>query len=273
MDFLQPTTWDEALAAKAAHPDAVPLCGGTDVMVELNFDRRRPAALLDLGRVRRAARVGSGGRPRPPRRRRDLQPGHRRARRPAARPRDGLAHGRLAADPQPRHGRGQPGRRLAGRRRAPAAAGGRHAGWRSRSVRGHAGDPGRGLLHRRQAQRPGAGRADPRRAGHARRAARSSSARSAPATRWSSRSRRSASRCTPTARRSAPASARPPRRRAGRAPPRSTSRPRSTSWACGSRAARCHRAWPWSSASWCAPPPRRSTTSAAARPTGCTRSR
>jgi CO/xanthine dehydrogenase FAD-binding subunit len=29
----------------------VPLCGGTDVMVELNFDRRRPAALLDLGRV------------------------------------------------------------------------------------------------------------------------------------------------------------------------------------------------------------------------------
>ena len=52
MDFLQPSTWDEALAAKAAHPDAVPLCGGTDVMVELNFDRRRPAALLDLGRVR-----------------------------------------------------------------------------------------------------------------------------------------------------------------------------------------------------------------------------
>jgi CO/xanthine dehydrogenase FAD-binding subunit len=52
MDFLQPSTWDEALAAKAEHPDAVPLCGGTDVMVELNFDRRRPAALLDLGRVR-----------------------------------------------------------------------------------------------------------------------------------------------------------------------------------------------------------------------------
>ena len=52
MDFLQPTTWDEALAARAAHPDAVPLCGGTDVMVELNFDRRRPPALLDLTRVR-----------------------------------------------------------------------------------------------------------------------------------------------------------------------------------------------------------------------------
>ena len=51
MDFLQPTTWAEALAAKAEHPDAVPIAGGTDVMVELNFDRRRPAALLDLTRI------------------------------------------------------------------------------------------------------------------------------------------------------------------------------------------------------------------------------
>ncbi|WP_049568977.1 FAD binding domain-containing protein [Streptomyces sp. SBT349] len=51
MDFLRPATWREALAAKAAHPDAVPLAGGTDLMVELNFDRRRPDRLLDLGRV------------------------------------------------------------------------------------------------------------------------------------------------------------------------------------------------------------------------------
>ncbi|MGY1641806.1 FAD binding domain-containing protein [Geodermatophilus sp. SYSU D00703] len=51
MDFLQPTTWDEALAARAERPDALPIAGGTDVMVELNFDRRRPAALLDLTRV------------------------------------------------------------------------------------------------------------------------------------------------------------------------------------------------------------------------------
>ncbi|MET7402637.1 FAD binding domain-containing protein [Dactylosporangium sp. NPDC005572] len=51
MDFLRPSTWDEALAAKAEHPDAVPIAGGTDVMVELNFDRRRPPALLDLTRV------------------------------------------------------------------------------------------------------------------------------------------------------------------------------------------------------------------------------
>jgi CO/xanthine dehydrogenase FAD-binding subunit len=51
MDFLRPSTLDEALAMKAEHPDAVPIAGGTDVMVELNFDVRRPPALLDLGRV------------------------------------------------------------------------------------------------------------------------------------------------------------------------------------------------------------------------------
>ena len=51
MDFLRPSTLDEALAAKAEHPDAVPIAGGTDVMVELNFDVRRPPVLLDLGRV------------------------------------------------------------------------------------------------------------------------------------------------------------------------------------------------------------------------------
>src|SRR5690349_21681966 len=51
MDFLQPTTWQEALELRAERPDALPIQGGTDVMVELNFDRRRPGALLDLGRV------------------------------------------------------------------------------------------------------------------------------------------------------------------------------------------------------------------------------
>ncbi|GAA4670217.1 FAD binding domain-containing protein [Streptomyces youssoufiensis] len=51
MDFLRPTTWGEALAAKAEHPSAVPIAGGTDVMVEINFDHRRPAHLIDLTRV------------------------------------------------------------------------------------------------------------------------------------------------------------------------------------------------------------------------------
>jgi CO/xanthine dehydrogenase FAD-binding subunit len=51
VDFLQPATWTEALAMKAAHPDALPIAGGTDVMVEINFDRHRPPAFLDLTRV------------------------------------------------------------------------------------------------------------------------------------------------------------------------------------------------------------------------------
>jgi CO/xanthine dehydrogenase FAD-binding subunit len=59
MDILQPDTWTEALEAKAAHPDAVPIAGGTDVMVELNFDRARPAAMLDLTRVGELAEWGS----------------------------------------------------------------------------------------------------------------------------------------------------------------------------------------------------------------------
>src|SRR4029453_17979641 len=50
MEFLQPRSLEEALAAKAERPEAVPIAGGTDVMVELNFDHRRPAAVLDLAR-------------------------------------------------------------------------------------------------------------------------------------------------------------------------------------------------------------------------------
>ena len=51
MEFLRPASWPEALAAKAEHPTAVPIAGGTDVMVEINFDHRRPAYLLDLNRI------------------------------------------------------------------------------------------------------------------------------------------------------------------------------------------------------------------------------
>jgi len=51
MEFLQPRSLHEALAAKAERPEAVAIAGGTDVMVELNFDRRRPEVVLDLSRV------------------------------------------------------------------------------------------------------------------------------------------------------------------------------------------------------------------------------
>ncbi|GAA1167271.1 CO/xanthine dehydrogenase FAD-binding subunit [Kitasatospora gansuensis] len=51
MEFLRPGTWDEALAAKAEYPTALPISGGTDVMVEMNFDVHRPSAILDLNRI------------------------------------------------------------------------------------------------------------------------------------------------------------------------------------------------------------------------------
>src|SRR5438445_3336051 len=51
MEVLLPHSLDEALAIKAEHLEAVPLSGGTDLMVELNFGRARPAAIVDLNRV------------------------------------------------------------------------------------------------------------------------------------------------------------------------------------------------------------------------------
>jgi CO/xanthine dehydrogenase FAD-binding subunit len=51
VEILAPDTWEQALALKAAQPDAVPIAGGTDLMVALNFDRARPPAILDLTRV------------------------------------------------------------------------------------------------------------------------------------------------------------------------------------------------------------------------------
>jgi CO/xanthine dehydrogenase FAD-binding subunit len=69
MEFLQPRTLADALAAKSEYPAAVPIAGGTDVMVELNFDKHRPEVLLDLTRIEDLAewsqdedriRLGSG---------------------------------------------------------------------------------------------------------------------------------------------------------------------------------------------------------------------
>jgi CO/xanthine dehydrogenase FAD-binding subunit len=46
-----PHSLGEALELKAAHPEAVPVAGGTDLMVELNVGRLSPPALLDLSRL------------------------------------------------------------------------------------------------------------------------------------------------------------------------------------------------------------------------------
>lgn len=69
MQVIRPTTLAEALAARAAHTEALPIAGGTDVMVALNFDKARPEAILDLTavpeldaieRVDGSVRIGAG---------------------------------------------------------------------------------------------------------------------------------------------------------------------------------------------------------------------
>jgi CO/xanthine dehydrogenase FAD-binding subunit len=69
MEVIRPTALADALAARAEHTEALPIAGGTDVMVELNFDKARPPVILDLtavpelGRVERAdgaVRIGAG---------------------------------------------------------------------------------------------------------------------------------------------------------------------------------------------------------------------
>jgi CO/xanthine dehydrogenase FAD-binding subunit len=51
VDVLTPRTLEQALALKAEHPMALPIQGGTDVMVELNFDRARPDAIINLNEI------------------------------------------------------------------------------------------------------------------------------------------------------------------------------------------------------------------------------
>jgi CO/xanthine dehydrogenase FAD-binding subunit len=51
MEVVTPRSFDEALALKAEHPEAVPIQGGTDLLVELNFDRRRPELILNLAEL------------------------------------------------------------------------------------------------------------------------------------------------------------------------------------------------------------------------------
>ncbi|MGZ8584870.1 MAG: FAD binding domain-containing protein [Actinomycetota bacterium] len=51
MDVFLPRTLEEALELRAAHPEVRPIAGGTDLMVELNFDKLRPEGLLDVSRL------------------------------------------------------------------------------------------------------------------------------------------------------------------------------------------------------------------------------
>ncbi len=163
MDFLRPASWEEALAAKAEHPTAVPIAGGTDVMVEINFDHRRPEYLLDLNRIgdlyewevgEDTVRLGASV----PYTKimenlRAELPGLALASHTVASP----------ADPQPRRRRRQPRHGLARRRRPPRPPRGRRRGRGGVGGPRHPPHPDRRVLHGRQAQRAPARRADPRR--------------------------------------------------------------------------------------------------------------
>jgi CO/xanthine dehydrogenase FAD-binding subunit len=51
MDVVTPHSLEDALGLKAERPGARFVQGGTDVLVELNFDRSRPPALINLNEV------------------------------------------------------------------------------------------------------------------------------------------------------------------------------------------------------------------------------
>jgi CO/xanthine dehydrogenase FAD-binding subunit len=51
VEVFTPRSLDEALGLKAEHPDSLPVQGGTDVLVWLNFDWLRPETILNLGEV------------------------------------------------------------------------------------------------------------------------------------------------------------------------------------------------------------------------------
>jgi CO/xanthine dehydrogenase FAD-binding subunit len=56
MDVLLPRSLEEALEIKAERPETVPIAGGTDLMVDLNFGRLRPPAMMDVSRLAELSR-------------------------------------------------------------------------------------------------------------------------------------------------------------------------------------------------------------------------
>ena len=123
MDVHTPRSLGEALSLKAELPGARFVQGGTDVLVELNFDRSRPPAVINLNELEELRGFSRGRRHARPRLGPHLRGGDDRRRGGgAARPGRGVANGRLTADPQPRHDRRQPRDRVAGRRRTATPA-------------------------------------------------------------------------------------------------------------------------------------------------------
>jgi CO/xanthine dehydrogenase FAD-binding subunit len=61
MEFVSASTLREALEVMSSAPGVLPIAGGTDVMVAMNFGRSRPETLLDLTRVPELTSAGPDG--------------------------------------------------------------------------------------------------------------------------------------------------------------------------------------------------------------------
>ncbi len=61
MDVEIASNLDDALAYLAAHPNAEPIAGGTDLMVEINFGRRRPERVVAIDRVAELKELDANG--------------------------------------------------------------------------------------------------------------------------------------------------------------------------------------------------------------------
>ena len=61
MQVSSPATLAEALEELAAYPDTVPLAGGTDLMVAINFGRERPQRVMSLRHIGELAELDQEG--------------------------------------------------------------------------------------------------------------------------------------------------------------------------------------------------------------------
>ena len=61
MDVEIARSLDDALASLAARPGAEPIAGGTDLMVEINFGRRRPERVIAIDRIEDLKEIGTNG--------------------------------------------------------------------------------------------------------------------------------------------------------------------------------------------------------------------
>ena len=61
MQVSVPSTLKEALEELAAHPDTVPVAGGTDLLVAINFGRARPERVMSIRKLEELQEVEADG--------------------------------------------------------------------------------------------------------------------------------------------------------------------------------------------------------------------